>query len=87
MASVVTDVGGNREVIQNGITGFIVPDGDVTAMSAAMERLMFNADLRSHMGSAARQRISDEYSQDRMIDEYIRVYEEVLAKQREGEQS
>jgi len=80
LPAVVTDVGGNGEVVQDEITGLVVPCGDADALSRAFERLAADASLREKMGRKARSRISEDYSVKRMVESYVEVYREVLGR-------
>jgi glycosyltransferase involved in cell wall biosynthesis len=69
---------GPREVIRNGVTGFLVPDGDHEAYVAAMSELVEDLELRRRMGAAALGQ-SAEYTVERvggqweaLIDELVR---------------
>lgn len=69
---------GPREVIHNGVSGFLVPDGDQAAYVAAMTDLMDDLELRRRMGAAALSQ-STEYTVERvggqweaLIDELVR---------------
>jgi glycosyltransferase involved in cell wall biosynthesis len=48
--------GGLPEVVEQGVTGMLVPQGDGTAMASAMRQFVDNKELMSIMGAAARQR-------------------------------
>lgn len=50
---VAGDSGGVGEIVRDGETGFVVPEGDVAALVAAMARLIDDAGLRRRLGSAA----------------------------------
>ncbi len=78
--SVVTPVGGNAEVVQDGRTGIVVKDGDVETISAALFKLWEDERMRRAMGDAAREWISDRYSLGTMLDRYEQVYAEVLGR-------
>lgn len=78
LPAVATDVGGNGEVIENEVTGLLVPSGDEEAMSRALGRLAGDPGLRRKMGDAARSRIAERYSVERMVEQYIGVYDEML---------
>ena len=54
---VVTDVGGNAEAMQNGVTGIVVPAREPSALGAAILKLAKNAQLRKRMGREARKRV------------------------------
>jgi len=60
--SVVTDVGGNGEIVEEGVTGFVLPGGDAEAMRDGFLRLACDAQLRCRMGAAARSRMERRYS-------------------------
>jgi glycosyltransferase involved in cell wall biosynthesis len=51
---IATNVGAVTEEIDDGVTGFLVPPGDVNALVAATVRLIKDPDLRHQMGAAGR---------------------------------
>jgi glycosyltransferase involved in cell wall biosynthesis len=55
-AVIGTTPGGHTDMIVHGQTGFLVPPGDVDALSIAMLQLITDPDLRAQMGQAARER-------------------------------
>ncbi|MEM7393508.1 MAG: glycosyltransferase, partial [Verrucomicrobiota bacterium] len=69
---VATDVGASSELI--GATGRVVPPKNAAAMTAACRELLQRTDL----GEPARHRIESEYSLDRMVTRYEKLYEEVV---------
>jgi len=76
---VSTARGGLKEVVDNGRTTIVVePDGK--EFSAAMLRLLDDASLREELGRAGRREIEARFSADRMVENTIRVYEDVLRK-------
>lgn len=78
---VATDVGGNREVVQDGVTGFLVPPKDSAALAQAMLRLMaLPEEERRRMGESARQHIEANFSLDRVVDQWEALYKELLAR-------
>lgn len=54
-------VAGPAEIINNGINGILIPDGDITAMAHAIKLLMENKDLRNSVGKEAL-RVNEELS-------------------------
>lgn len=60
---VATDVGGVRDIIVEGRTGFLVKCGDVGSIAAAIERLAADPELRTRLGAAGRTRVVENYSQ------------------------
>ena len=76
---VATNVGGNSEIIEDGVSGIIVPPGDEQALTAAILRLMDDENLRATMGKAAQKRVRTNYSLDQTVTEYKKLYEQVTA--------
>ena len=74
LPSVVTNVGGNPEIVDDGKTGLVVPSGNEGALTDALIRLGNEPALRRAMGVAARHRVEATYSLDRMVDRYLEVY-------------
>ena len=52
---VATAVGGLVDVVDDGVTGLLVPPGDVRSLRAALERLLADPELRARLGAAARE--------------------------------
>ncbi len=78
LPAVVTAVGGNPEVVQNGVNGFLVPSDDEQAVADALFKLYENPDLRKKMGQAARQVVEEKFSVTAMVQKYQNLYERVL---------
>lgn len=78
---VVTDVGGNAEAIEDGISGMVVPRKDTTQIAAAILQLAISKKLREQYGKAARARVEQHFSLKRCADQYRELYTGVLNKQ------
>ncbi len=77
---VATAVGGNPELLGSGDSGLLVPPGDADAMEAALRILAEDGGLRRRMGECARQRIVENFSIDRMIDDYLLCYRSIVPR-------
>jgi glycosyltransferase involved in cell wall biosynthesis len=77
---VVTDVGGNRELVTEGETGYVVPAGDRALFADRVAALLGDAALRRAMGTRGAKRILNEFSLERMVGETQRTYEELLER-------
>lgn len=75
---VATAVGGNPELVVEGVTGTLVPPQDPAAMAAAIERYLMQPELMQEHGQAGRQRVEREFSMEAMVSRYMAVYDEVL---------
>jgi glycosyltransferase involved in cell wall biosynthesis len=73
---IATPVGGIPSLIEDGVTGFLVPVGDAVAMRAAIERALADPALRKRVGDAARARVSEYCSWDNVTARTLQVYAE-----------
>ena len=77
---VSTDLGtGVGWVNRNGETGYVVPPRDVRALHDALARLLSDPVLQKTMGAAAAKRISAAFTLERMIDDTLALYRDVIA--------
>ncbi len=75
---VTTEVGsGTSWVVQDGVTGRVVPAQDVSALTAALAELLADPARRERMGQAGRARVLAEFDQTRMVARVLEVYEAV----------
>lgn len=81
-AIAASDAGGTPEIVGDGTTGLLVPVGDDVALGRALARLAGDADLRSRLGSAARQRAAQEFSVERLVRETADLYRDLAARHR-----
>lgn len=79
-ASVVFDAGGCPETIEEGVTGLIVPFADAEALGATIANLLDNPERRHGMGRAARMQAEQQYGAGRMATDYLKLYNELIAK-------
>ena len=73
---VMTDCGGAREGLTDGVEGFIVPLWDPDAMANAIIALAKDPDLRTRMGHAARDRVVRDFTGQRHVREFVSFFEE-----------
>jgi glycosyltransferase involved in cell wall biosynthesis len=77
---VATRVGGIPELIDDGVTGLLVPPHDAPALAIAIRRLLDDPALGDTLGSAARQCIEERYSFDRMVSAFESLWVEQLTQ-------
>ena len=75
---IATDVGGNAEAIQEGVTGFVVPSEDPEALARAIVELLRLPQRRQQMGQAGRQRAETQFSVDAMLQQLTKAYHDIL---------
>ncbi len=75
---VVSNMGGLPEVVQNGVTGFIVASEDIEEAADAITKLVLDPALRRKMGEAGRQYVISQYSWRESIGIMEGVYSQVL---------
>ena len=79
LPAVVTDVGGNAEVVADGATGYVVDPGNPARLAAAMERLQnAPAGTRRAFGHAAREHCQKAFSIETIVDRWIELYSRYL---------
>lgn len=77
LPSVASDVGGCREIIEHGKTGFLIPPADPVALAEAVNALLGDATLARSMGGAARDLVTRRFSLQRQAAELTALYGEV----------
>jgi glycosyltransferase involved in cell wall biosynthesis len=78
---VASDVGGNREVIEHGVSGFLVDWTDPGAAAGLVRRLLCDADLRARVAEGARRRAA-RYSISNVAEHYCRLYQSLGSSRR-----
>ncbi len=84
--SIATNVGGNREVVDDGRTGFLVAPGDPSMLADAILTLVRQPEEAARMGAAARRVFEERFTSDVMARRYEALYDECSAR-RAGVQS
>ncbi len=75
--SVATAVGGIPEVIEDGVTGILVPFGDPGALARAVEGLIEQPSRRIALGRAAQDRAGERFSPDVIVPRYEALYHRI----------
>ena len=75
---IATDVGGNPDLVQPGITGSLVPAGDPRALTKALRAYVTDPDRCAREGLMARVRAEKHFSMEAMVRGYMNVYARVL---------
>jgi glycosyltransferase involved in cell wall biosynthesis len=83
---VTTDVGGNREAVDDGVSGFVVPPRDAAALALGMARLLdLGRPERLAMGAAARALMASTFDMGVVSARWQAMYRELLEARLPGE--
>jgi glycosyltransferase involved in cell wall biosynthesis len=74
---VATDIGGNRDIIEDGFCGFLYPPGDIEKLKQALELLISDKTLRINFGKMARKIAVDKYHLPIIANHYIELYRQI----------
>ena len=77
---IATDGGGTKEIVVNNKTGFLIGDSQVDELVDRIEYLLENDEISKSMGKAGNEIIAAEFSLNRMIDNFVKLYESILSK-------
>ena len=77
LPAVATTVGGIPEVVENGVTGLLVPPDDPAALAQALRRLVDDPVERSSFGAAAKARAERMFSVGQMVDNFHDTYDQM----------
>lgn len=77
-ACIATSIGGISEIIEDAYNGLLVPPSDSHALKDAIKKLISDKGLFSKLKNNARDSVKDKFSLERMADETIKFYEDVL---------
>ena len=77
---VTTDMPGCRDIVRDGVNGYLVPPGDAAALAERIGALAADGKLRARMGKAGRSLAESEFSQDRVLERTLAVYREVTGE-------
>lgn len=78
LPAVATAISGNRDVVRNGKSGWLVPARDVEAMADGIKSLLGDPEMASRFGAEALS-ISQEYSWENAARKYVALYSELIA--------
>ncbi len=81
---VASRVAGSSELVDDGVTGFLVPPGDALAFADALQQLLHNKAMRNRFGAAGRKRVEQHFSLKRMVEETQQLYLDLLSAKQSG---
>ncbi len=75
------DIDGAREVVLNGITGFLIPPREIDSLANAMNRLAKSTQMRNEMGRKGRELFTEQFRHETMTRKIRELYLRVSSKQ------
>ena len=75
---VASNIGGTPELVENGVSGFVVNSGDVDDLAAKLKILIMDKKLRDNMGEAGRKIFEEKFDARIMIKEIGKLYSSLL---------
>lgn len=77
---VATAVGGNEELVVNGVTGMLVPPADASALANAMQGVMeLTSEERRALGHNATMNVTNSFSIETVVDLWLKIYNDLLS--------
>jgi glycosyltransferase involved in cell wall biosynthesis len=77
---VATDVGGVRQVVQDGETGWLCGPGDPDALAQRLRRAVSERDLATRLAAEGRRRVTERFGGARMVSDYLALYRQLLGR-------
>jgi glycosyltransferase involved in cell wall biosynthesis len=75
---VATDVGGNSEMVMDGMTGYLIPPANSDAMANAIINLLKNSDKAKAMGSEGKKVVLAKFTVEAMVKCYENLYRSLM---------
>lgn len=74
LPAVVSSVDGNRELVRDGVNGYLVAPGDVTSFARRIDQIIDNPELAGQVGAQAHRDVLDQFAMSRMIQSYHSLF-------------
>lgn len=81
---VATETGGIPEIVEDGVSGLLVPPGDPGRLAEALERILGDPVLARRLGEGARERVRRDFSRERWCERLSALYETLAQDEREA---
>ena len=77
---VLSDVGGAREMVWEGVNGHLYPPSDIVHLTSILGKLAADSHALRRMGEEARRTIVERFSFSRMVDEYEALHGDIISR-------
>jgi glycosyltransferase involved in cell wall biosynthesis len=82
--TIATWGGGNNEIIADSLSGFLIPDNNIALTAEKIQFLLDNPDARKRMGDFGNELIRSKYTIERMVKDYLELYQQALQPDKLG---
>lgn len=79
---IVSNIPPNRELVQHGVHGYLIDDGDGVGYAQYSRKLFEDPPLAARLGESGRLRIEQEFPVSRMVERHVEVYRELMNRVR-----
>jgi glycosyltransferase involved in cell wall biosynthesis len=80
--TVATEIGAYKEIVEHGVSGWLVPPSNPQALAEAIRMMWNDASLRQRLSAGGRQRIEQKFNWRKAAEETLAVYEEIVPPRR-----
>lgn len=77
---VTTDSVGCKDVVDDGVNGFLIPVKDSEALAQKLRILIDDKELRVRMGKASREKAEKEFGIDKVVEKHLEIYQKVMSE-------
>jgi glycosyltransferase involved in cell wall biosynthesis len=77
---IISDIPGVREVITDGVEGYLTPPMDIKLLAKKLKKLLSNPELRARMGAAGHKKVVDNFEIGKVVDSIEKVYNKIISK-------
>jgi glycosyltransferase involved in cell wall biosynthesis len=77
---IATDIPGNRDLVVNNVTGYLVPVGDRYEFTRRTDWLLSDESLRKRFGAAGKERIERDFTVEKMVERHAELYRQIAAE-------
>jgi glycosyltransferase involved in cell wall biosynthesis len=79
---IASRVGGIPDIVEDGVSGLLVPPGDADALAAALRRLRDDPALARRLGEAGRRRLREQFSWPAIVQRWLDLYTGLVTRPR-----
>ena len=80
LCPVVTRVGGNVDIIQDGVNGLLVEPNDVAGLASALKRVLEDSNFRQRLAAAARRSVETDHDLARVALWYLKIFDALVTE-------